>query len=71
MDWIGVNERIPERPYEDVLVYPRPTDYCCEAHHNGKGQWLYGEYITGCGHETYPCKVTHWAYMPPPPEQNK
>lgn len=70
-EWISVDESVPENTYEDVIVFPRPTDYCVEAHHNGKGQWFYGEYVGGVGHETYPCKVTHWMPLPPPPTLNK
>ncbi len=36
-EWVSVEERLPDR-WETVLVWPRPTDYCCEAHHTGR-EW--------------------------------
>lgn len=66
--WVSVNERLP-KPWEDVLIYPRPTDYCCEGHVDHKGQWFYGEYVQHVGHENHRINPTHWSPMPPPPEQ--
>lgn len=62
--WISVDERLPP-PFVDVLVYPRPTDYCCEAHHH-KGVWKYGEYETHNGHVVTPCRVKYWQQIAPP-----
>lgn len=66
--WISVNNRLP-KPWEDVLIHPRPTDYCCEGHVDHKGQWFYGEYVEHCGHENRPIKPTHWMPLPPVPGQ--
>lgn len=64
--WISVNERLP-KPFEDVLIYPRPTDYCCEGQVDCKGQWSYAEYVPNFGQETHRIQPTHWAPLPPPP----
>ena len=64
--WISVDERLP-KPFEDVLIYPRPTDYCCEGQVDCKGQWSYAEYVPHFGQETHRIRPTHWAPIPPPP----
>jgi hypothetical protein len=64
--WISVEERLP-KPFEDVLVHPRPTDYCCEAQVNTQGQWSYGEYELNFGEHRHKCLVTHWQPQPAPP----
>lgn len=66
--WISVEDRLPT-PWEDVLIYPRPTDYCCEGQVDHKGKWSYAEYVTHFGQETHRIQPTHWAPMPAPPEQ--
>ena len=63
--WVSVDERLPAR-YEDVLVNPRPTDYCCEAQVGVDGQWEYAEY-GAWGVERIKCTVTHWQLMPAAP----
>lgn len=68
--WVAVADEVPGRTYEEVIVHPRPTDYCCEAHHDGKGNWFYGEYEPNFGHVTHKCQVTHWLKgVPPSPNQ--
>ena len=66
--WIGVEERMPE-PYEDVLVWPYPSDYCLTAQWwKQKGKWQYGDYITGYGHEWVEARgITHWMPLPSAP----
>ena len=64
--WISVDERLP-KPWDDVLIFPRPTDYCCEGHVDHKGQWYYGEYGQNGGHENHRIKPTHWRPLPHPP----
>lgn len=65
-EWISVKDRLPER-WTEVLVWPRPTEYCCEAHLAMNEKWEYGEYEHHFGHVHRPCKVTHWMPMPEPP----
>ena len=64
--WISVDERLP-KPWEDVLIYPRPTDYCCEGQVDHKGQWSYSEYEMNFGDVKHKIKPTHWMPLPPPP----
>lgn len=64
--WISVAESLPP-PFEEVIIYPRPSDYCCEGHVNTQGQWSYSEYETGFGHHSIKCEVTHWMAMPASP----
>lgn len=60
--WIPVSERLPE-PFTDVIVWPRPTDYCCEAQVDRRGEWSYGVYEHYNGHVNYQAHVTHWMPM--------
>lgn len=71
--WISVDERLPAR-YEEVIVWPHPTDYCMTAElygesASGRPVWKYGEYITGFGHEVneITSPVTHWMPLPAAP----
>lgn len=66
--WIPVSERLPE-PFTDVIVHPRPTDYCCEAQVDRRGEWSYGVYEHYNGHVNYPVHVTHWMPLPQPPKE--
>ena len=69
MNWISVKDKLPS-PYDDVLVYPRPTDYCCEAHYCHVAQdWYYNEYESYQGNVQYKCTVTHWMYLPEDPKE--
>lgn len=61
--WISVDERLPEK-FVDVLVHPRPTDYCCEAALH-KDAWYWAEYESNFGEKRVKCKVTHWMPLPP------
>lgn len=62
--WVSVNDQLPDM-YDDVLVHPRPTEYCCEAHLTRAG-WQYGAYEQYNGHVTSPCTVTHWKRLGAP-----
>ena len=68
--WIAVSERLP-KPWDAVMVHPRPNDYVNEAYLNHKGVWMYSEYVTDFGDQAYPCVVTHWMPLPPPPGQER
>jgi hypothetical protein len=66
--WISVEARLPKK-YENVLVHPSPTEYCLEAHWDGKS-WVYGHYETHNGHVYETLRdgfVTHWMPLPLPP----
>jgi hypothetical protein len=64
---------LPPR-YEEVLVYPPPTEYCNTAQY---GQlvdgscdgWYYSEYEFGCGVVFYECNPTHWMPLPQEPTE--
>lgn len=60
--WLSVADRLPD-PFCEVIVYPRPSDYCCEASVDTQGQWSYSEYETSFGVNHCKCKVTHWKPM--------
>lgn len=64
--WISVEERLPEK-FVDVVVYPRPTDYICEAAWLGDA-WYWSDYELNFGVITNKCVVTHWLPIPPAPE---
>lgn len=64
--WVSVKDRLPP-PYTEVLIYPRPTAYCCEGEVDTQGQWDYDEYETGFGNHHIKCNVTHWMPLPPAP----
>ncbi|MDR2331905.1 MAG: DUF551 domain-containing protein [Burkholderiaceae bacterium] len=66
--WFPVSERLPE-PFTDVIVWPRPTDYCCEAQVDKRGEWSYGVYEHYNGHVNYQAHVTHWMPLPQPPKE--
>ena len=67
--WISVDDELPH-PFEEVIVHPRPTDYCCEASVDTKGAWRYSEYERHIGQESHACTVTHWLRVPLPPSTN-
>ena len=65
--WISVEERLPEAFYS-VLVYipeeaPMPTVH--EGYMADNGKWISTVYVREFE------KVTHWMYMPEPPEEDK
>ena len=63
--WIAVCERSPD-PWQEVMVYPYPTDYCMTAQ-LGKSGWTYSEYDRD-GQQTVPTRTpTHWMPLPSPP----
>ena len=64
--WVSVAERLPPA-HTDVMIYPRPTDYCCEAAVNTNGCWSYSEYESNWGQHRVPCRVTHWMPFPAAP----
>lgn len=66
MKWISVLDQLPPK-WDEVLVHPRPHEYCCEAHFTGSG-WAYGDYEMYNGHVTYPVHVTHWMPFPKDPD---
>ncbi len=69
-EWVPVSERLPP-PFEEVLVHPRPTDYCCEASVNTQGAWSYAEHEQHFGQHSHTCRVTHWKLMPAAPSFTK
>lgn len=64
--WVSAKDRLPD-PFCEVLIHPRPTDYCCEGSVNTQGEWSYGEYEHHFGHNSIKCNVTHWMPTPAPP----
>ena len=64
--WVSAKDRLPD-PFCEVLIHPRPTDYCCEGSVNTQGEWSYGEYEHHFGHNSIKCNVTHWMPLPTPP----
>ena len=74
--WISVEDRLP-KPYEEVIVWPHPTDYCMTAEFYGRSAsgrpvWKYGEYENGWGHSNVEitAPVTHWQPKPAAPSPN-
>ena len=63
--WISVEDRLPNK-YEEVLVWPNPTDYCNTAQLYGD-KWKYVEYSIW-GVEHVGCQVTHWQPLPAAPD---
>lgn len=64
--WIAVTERLP-KPYDEVMVWPIPSNNSRTADINTIGVWRYGEYESGFGWNESVCQVTHWMPLPPPP----
>lgn len=67
--WISVEDRLPKH-YEEVLVYPPPTDFCITASYGSfKGllTWKFVENEAGFGYVDYMCNPTHWMPLPKPP----
>jgi len=64
--WISVADSLP-KPFDEVWVYPRPDEYCCEALVNTNGEWTYSEYEINFGLQHIKCNVTHWMPKPHPP----
>lgn len=72
-EWIRCSDRLP-RQWHEVIVWPHPTEYCMTAEvvgtsASGNPVWVYGEYVTGFGHESTEMtqKVTHWMEKPQAP----
>lgn len=73
-DWISVDDRLPPK-YEEVIVWPHPTDYCMTAelwgeNASGNPVWKYGEYVNQWGHENVEITwgpITHWRNKLPAP----
>lgn len=73
-DWISVEDRLPPK-YEEVIVWPHPTDYCMTAelygeNASGRPLWKYGQYVHGHGHEDIEITwgpISHWKPMPVAP----
>jgi hypothetical protein len=63
--WISVDDRLPPR-YEDVIVWPSPTEYVMTASYGldrtGNLGWTYSEYVTAFGveHHIMSKPPTHW-----------
>lgn len=64
--WISVDERLPP-PFEEVVVYPRPDDYCCEAFCDTAGNWRWAEYEHDFGVHHRECQVEYWLMLPEVP----
>lgn len=64
--WISVEERLPP-PFEEVVVYPRPDDYCCEAFSDTAGKWKWAEYEHNFGVHHRECQVEYWLMLPEVP----
>lgn len=65
--WIPVGERLP-KPYEEVMVWPIPSNNSRTADINTIGTWRYGEYELNFGWTENVCEVTHWMPLPAAPE---
>lgn len=64
--WISVEKRLPP-PFEEVVVYPRPDDYCCEAFCDTAGNWKWAEYEHNFGVHHRECQVEYWLMLPEVP----
>jgi len=64
--WISVDERLPQ-PFKEVVVYPRPDDYCCEAFCDMAGNWTRAEYEQNFGVHHRECRVEYWLMLPEVP----
>lgn len=64
-EWIKVSERLPEH-LQKVLVYDemgKMNTALFLKHSNGSVDW--------CTAVRLGCEVTHWCYLPQPPEAEK
>lgn len=66
--WISVDERLPQ-PFKEVVVSPRPDDYCCEAFCDMAGNWKWAEYEHNFGVHHRECHVEYWLMLPEVPAQ--
>ena len=64
--WISVKERLPQ-PFKEVVVYPRPDDYCCEVFCDMAGNWKWAEYEHNFGVHHRECQVEYWLMLPEVP----
>ena len=65
--WISVIERKPNG-YQEVLVFPPPSDYILTAEYSPAGdEWIYHDYEMYSGDVTFKTEPTHWMPLPEPP----
>lgn len=67
--WIPVTERLP-KAYDEVMVWPHPSNNSMTADINTIGTWRYGEYELNFGWTENVCEVTHWMPLPAAPGAN-
>lgn len=77
MEWINVNERLPEDDKE-VLIYIKHADYPCQALYTD-GYWVVSRQVRDTakdGDMSQPSiplwatkDITHWMPLPEPPKQ--
>jgi hypothetical protein len=68
MEWIDVNDRLPEKG-ERVLIYGWEIGVCsCVAHLSTTGKWVES---TTSNRLMYADMCTHWMPLPKPPEIKK
>ena len=67
MKWIAIKDQLPLF-YQEVLVWPFPTDFCMTASVGPAGSWEYVVNETGFGYVDYKMQIppTHWAEITPP-----
>ena len=64
--WIPVSERLP-KAYDEVMVWPYPSNNSMTADINTIGTWRSGEYESGFGWTENVCYPTHWMPRPAAP----
>lgn len=66
MEWIDVNERLPDEPNKFIVHY-------VHKYADNDGYWALGlsQFDTNLGKFIFDClyKITHWMPLPEPPEQ--
>ncbi len=65
-EWISVKDRLP-KPFEFVVVHPRPSDYNMEGCVDMGGKWSTTEYERE-GEISFGITVRYWYEIPKAPE---
>ena len=66
-EWIKVEDGLP-KPYETVLVFPKPRDRHHLATHIGENNWALSVHEGGGWIHLEP-HVSHWIPLPKPPKR--